>query len=193
MGCTILYEKIKNILPKRNTSRYHTISSSNTQSRNNFLNISSFNISFDNIKNIPHKFQKINGTENKSIENSLLKKSLRDKFNKNSETKSLQKLPRKILSKKKKPYFCELEEFSLIDEEREANKNTGKKKDSANIKINFDTISQFRPIKKKFSKEVINEEDINYVANEFINSIFIDVLSKISKLNEKLDESEGEI
>ena len=193
MGCTILYEKIKNILPKRNTSRYHTITGDNNKIRNNFLNISSFNISFDDIKNIPHKFHKNNGKESESTENSLLKKTLRDRCNKNSETKNIQKIPGRILSKKKKPYFIELKEFGLINEEKEPNKNTGKKKDSGKIKINFDTISQFRPNQKKFSKEAINEEDVNYVVNEFINSIFVDVLSKIRKLEKKLDEPEGEI
>ena len=132
------------------------------------------------------------------VENDLLKKSSVDKFNKLfginsfsfSETSSLQTSSQKELSKNKQKsisYF--IEKFDSIKEEAEADKDTGKKLDSTKNKINFDTISQFKPNIKIVSEEFGNEKDVNYVVAEFINSIFSEVNSEISILNEKLDES----
>lgn len=199
MGCSILFEKMKNKF-SNNTFHINDISNYNIQKGFSFLSVSSFNIAINGLKNAHYNYQKINETNKQLVENDLLKKSSVDKFNKLfginsfsfSETNSLQTSSQKDLSKNKKKsisYFIEIEKFDSIKEETEADKDTGKKLDTAKNKINFDTISQFKPNIKMVPEEFGNEKDINYVVTEFINSIFTEVQSEISMLKEKLDES----
>ena len=199
MGCSILFEKMKNKFTN-NTFHINDITNYNIQKGFSFLSVSSFNIAINGLKNAHYNYQKINETNNQLVENDLLKKTSVDKFNKLfginsfsfSETNSLQTSSQKDLSKNKKKsisYFIEIEKFDSIKEETEADKDTGKKLDTTKNKINFDTISQFKPIIKMVPEKFGSEKDINYVVTEFINSIFTEVQSEISMLKAKLDES----